>query len=82
MRKQDLVTQLSRLTEDAELGVLIGDQFVGISGVVAVGSDFALTCLPADVRDVLAEEWGIARKRASEIAFSQPDEPQENDAVD
>ncbi|WP_030442916.1 hypothetical protein [Actinoplanes subtropicus] len=64
------------------MSVLIGDQIVGISDVVAVGDDFALRCQPEDVRDVLAGEWGIEENRAHEIAFSQPNDLQESEPVD
>lgn len=82
MRRQNLVSQLSRLPRKAQLSVLIGDQIVGISGVVAVGDVFALQCRPEDLRDVLAGEWGIEENRAHEIAFSQPDDLQESDPTD
>jgi len=82
MRRRELIKALSQLPKNARLGILVGDQYMDIADVVTVGSHYALRCWPADVRDALASDWGIARDKAREIAFSPVPDPQTAEPTD
>jgi hypothetical protein len=63
MMRNDLLTQLSALPPDADVGIQLGDDHLDIAGLVPWGDGFvALTCHAGDLRDVL-RDWGLSVSR-------------------
>jgi hypothetical protein len=61
MMRDDLVAQLAALPGNADIGIRIGDDQLDIADLEPWGDGgfVALTCSPADLRDVLRERKSV-----------------------